>query len=221
MRRFTLLAFAVLLAGCTLGPDYRRPAIDVPQTFRFEEKDARETADIDWWKSFEDPVLDSLIGEALTNNLSIKVAAANIEQAAGTLMQTRSQLFPQLQYSGSAERARSSEAGSSVLSSLVENPKNNFQLLAGASWELDLWGRVRRLSEAARADLLATREARRGVILSLVSSVADSYIQLRALDAQLEIANRTLAAYRESLSLFQLQFEHGQVSQMTVEQART
>jgi multidrug efflux system outer membrane protein len=221
MHRFILLASVVLISGCMVGPDYHRPELDVPASFRYEEKEARDTAGVEWWEAIEDPVLESLIDEALVNNLSVKIAAANIEQAVGVLTQVRAPLFPQANYSGSGLRQKLSELGAVPLSPLVPNPQNSFQLLAGANWEIDLWGRIRRLSEAARADLLATREARRGVILSLVASVANSYIQLRGLDAQLEIAHRTLAAYGESVKLFELQFKHGQVSRMTVEQARS
>lgn len=221
MRRFIPFSLAVLLTGCMLGPNYRRPALDIPPSFKFEEKDARETANTDWWKEFQDPVLDSLITEAIAHNKDIKIAAANIEQAAGLLTQTRAPLFPQLSYSGNATRSRASELNAVPLSPTIPNPMNSFQLLAGASWEIDLWGHVRRLSEAARANLLATQEARRGVILSLVATVANGYIQLLGLDAQLEIAKRTLAAYGDSLKLFSLQFQHGQVSKMTVEQVRS
>jgi multidrug efflux system outer membrane protein len=221
MRRLILITLGFLLSGCMIGPDYHRPAVEIPQSYRFEDKEVRDTANTDWWKEFQDPTLDSLIDEALANNKNVKAAAANIEAAAGVLMQTRAPLFPQVSYNGSAERARASEMGASRLTSIVANPQSNFQVFAGANWEIDLWGRIRRLSEAARANLLATEEARRGVILSLVASVAGSYIQLRGLDAQLEIARRTLETYGESVKLFELQFEHGQVSKMTVEQARS
>ena len=214
--------FSLLLTGCMLGPNYRRPAVETPESFRFEEKDARDTANTEWWQSFQDPVLDSLINEALARNKNVKIAAANIEQAAGLLMQTRAPLFPQLSYNGSATRQRTSEAGASPLAtSLIPNPKNSFEILGGANWEIDLWGRIRRLTESARANLLASQEARRGVILSLVASVANSYIQLRGLDDQLEISHRTLDTYAESVRLFDLQFTHGQVSKMTLEQARS
>jgi outer membrane protein, multidrug efflux system len=221
MRHFAVTALAVLLAGCMLGPDYRRPSVDVMPSYRFEAKETSDTANTDWWRAFQDPVLDSLITEALANNKNVKIAAANIEQAAGVLMQTRAPLFPQANYSGSGTRERASEPGGAILSRLVPNPRNSFELLAGANWEIDLWGRIRRLSESAQANLLATLEARRGVILSLVAGVASTYIQLRGLDEQLEISQRTLAAYGESLRLFELQFAHGQISQMTVEQARS
>ncbi len=221
MRRLIFLGCAVALASCMVGPDYRRPAVDAPDAFRYEEKDARDAADADWWKAFGDPTLDALIGEALARNLSVKIAVENIEQAAAVLTQVRSPLFPQVDYSGAGQRERVSERGATPLASYIPNPRNSYQLLAGASWEIDLWGKIRRLSEAAKADVLAANEARRGVVLSLVASVANYYIQLRGLDAQLEIAGRTLAAYEESYKLFKLQYEHGQVAQMTVEQARS
>lgn len=204
-----------------VGPDYRRPVVDVPQSFRHEIQGARETANTTWWKQCQDPVLDSLIFEALSNNKSVKIAAANIERAAGVLTQTRAPLFPQVSYSGAAIRERATQLGATPLPTTVPNPQTSYQLIGGANWEIDLWGRFRRLSEAARANLLATEEARRGVILSLVSSVASSYIELRALDDQLEISRRTLAAYGESVNLFEQQYKHGQVSLMNVEQART
>jgi outer membrane protein, multidrug efflux system len=204
MRRFSVFAIAVLLTGCMVGPNYLRPVVDTPQSFRYEEKDARDTVNTDWWRQFDDPALDSLIAEALANNRSVKIAAANVEQASGVLMQTRAPLFPQISYSGSATRERLSQLTATPVPSYIPNPQSSYQLFAGANWEIDLWGRIRRLSEAARANLFATEEARRGVILSLVASVAGSYIQLRALDEQLEIANRTLATYGETVKQFEL-----------------
>jgi multidrug efflux system outer membrane protein len=219
MRRAWLVVVVGAISGCMMGPDYQRPAIDAPATFIYEPKDAADTANTLWWKQFNDPVLDDLIAQALAHNLNVKVAAANVEQAAGVLTQTRSGLFPQLGYNGSAGRARSTEAGSTPeLSRLIPNPQTSYEALLSASWEIDLWGRIRRLSESARASLLASDEARRGVILSLVASVASNYLTLRGLDEQLVISKKTLAAYGESLRLFKLQFQYGQVSQMNVSQ---
>ncbi|MFH0997295.1 MAG: efflux transporter outer membrane subunit [Pseudomonadota bacterium] len=219
MRFFMVFIMTAWVAGCTVGPDYIHPNINAPDAYRFEDKEAQNTANTDWWKQFQDPVLDALIIEALLNNKNIRLAAANVEKAAGVLTQTRSTLFPQTDYSGSGTKQRSSEQG--AVSSLMTNPQTTYQLLANASWEIDLWGRIRRLSEAAQADLLSTEEAKRGVILSLVSSVAGSYIQLLGLDMQLKISRRTLATYAESVRIFELQFKYGQVSQMNLEQART
>lgn len=204
-----------------VGPDYRRPTVDMPEAFRYQGGEAENTADTAWWTRFGDPVLDALIAEALAGNKNVKVAAAAVEQAAGVLTQVRAPLFPQASYSGTAARERASEMTGGGARGAVANPQDFFQLLGGATWEIDLWGRVRRLSEAARASLLASSEARRGVILSLVASVANSYLQLRALDEQLVIARRNLSAYEESVRLFTLQFQHGQVPQLNLEQART
>jgi outer membrane protein, multidrug efflux system len=221
MRCFMVLMISALIAGCTVGPDYIRPKVDVPATYRFEDKEARDTANTEWWKQFQDPELDTLIIEALLNNKNVQLAAANVENAAGVLTQTRSQFFPQIDYSGSGTRQRSSEQGATPVPASVSNPQTTHQLLANVSWEIDLWGRIRRLSESAQASLLATEEAKRGVILSLVSSVATDYIQLLGLDMQLMISRHTLDTYAESVRLFELQFRYGQVSQMNLEQART
>ena len=211
---------ALLIAGCAVGPDYKRPVVDVPKAFRYGEAGGtRETADSEWWKQFNDPVLDQFIAEALVNNKNVKIAAANVEKAAGILTTTRSALFPQLNYSGTATRQQISK--NNVTQPPATNPYNNFQALGGASWEIDLWGRIRRLTEAARAGVLASMEARRGVILSLTAEVANSYIQLRALDEQLVIAGDTLKTYGESVRIFELQHKYGQVSKMNVEQARS
>ncbi len=221
MNRPLFAVLALLLTGCMSGPDYVKPPVDVPAAFLYEEKDVRDAASTQWWKQFQDPVLDGLIAEALANNRNVRIASANIEQAAAVLTQARSPLFPQVAYSGSGTKERGSELGATPVPQGISNPQTSYQTLASASWEIDLWGRIRRLTEAARANLLATEEARRGVVLSLVSSVAGDYIQLLGLDEQLVISKRTLAVYAESVRLFELQFKYGQVSQMNVEQART
>jgi len=221
MRRFAVLPILGLLAGCTIGPDYRRPEVDLPDSFRYAEEDAGRAADAGWWRQFGDPVLDGLIDNALAGSKDLKIATANVEQAAAILTQVRAPLFPQASYGGEAARQRASEIGAPLLYSYVSNPQTTLSLHTGASWEIDLWGRIRRLSEAARANLLSTEEARRGVILSLVAGVAANYIQLRGLDEQLSVARRTMETYGEAVRLFELKFKYGQVSMMTVEQART
>jgi multidrug efflux system outer membrane protein len=221
-RRLLVCAIAILLGACTMGPDYVRPKADAPAAFRFEPQEVTQTGDTEWWKQFDDPVLDGLIAEALANNLNLKVAVANVNQAAGVFTQTRSQLFPQVGYSATGERVRATEAGATpVIAGFIPNPQTAYQAVLTASWEIDLWGRIRRLSESALANTLATDDARRGVILSLVASVASDYLQLRGLDEQLAISKRTLDTYGESLKLFQLQFQYGQVSQMQVAQVQS
>ncbi len=220
-RRLSLvvIAFFILMAAaCAIGPDYKRPVMDVPQAFRFDGEGSREVADSEWWKQFNDPVLEKLVIEALANNKTVKIAAANVDRASGILMTTRSLFFPQIYYSGTGQRALQSR---NTIQAVPEDPYNTFQAVGQASWEIDLWGRIRRLSESAKASLYATIEARRGIVMSLITEVASSYIQLRALDEQLRIANETLKSYRESVRIFELQNKYGQVSGMTVQQARS
>ena len=221
MRFFMVFIIAAWIAGCTVGPDYIRPNINTPDAYRFEDKESRVTANTEWWRQFQDPVLEALISEALLNNKNILIAAANIEKAAGVLTQTRSSFFPRIDYTGSGTKQLASEQGATPLPASVTNPQTTYQLLSNASWEIDLWGRIRRQTEAAQAELLSTEDAKRGIILSLVSSVASGYIQLLGLDMQLMISRRTLATYAESVRLFELQFKYGLVSQMNLEQART
>ncbi|MBL8526859.1 MAG: efflux transporter outer membrane subunit [Burkholderiales bacterium] len=222
MRRSALAVLVCgLLSGCLVGPDYVKPKVDTPERYLYEPKEVADTANTEWWKQFGDPVLDELIAEALANNRNVQIAAANVEQAAGIVTQVRAPLFPQFNYQGSAGRYRFSQGSTVALPSGVSNPTDAFSLGVGASWEIDLWGRIRRQSEAAQANLLATDEARRGVILSLVADVATTYVELRALDEQLVIAQRTLGSYEESLNLIKDKFEFGQVSQMNVAQAQS
>lgn len=216
-----LLLAAATLAGCTLGPDYKRPEITAPAAFQYEPKEVAQTADTQWWQQFQDPVLNQLIDEALRHNTNIQIAAANVEQAAAFLTQTRSQLFPAIGYGAGAQRERAREPAFAAQIPNYPNPSSAYQAALQASWELDLWGRIRRQSEAAYANVLASDEARRGVILSLVAQVASSYLQLRGLDAQLDVAKKTLGTYKESVDLFTLQFQYGQVSMMNVAQAQS
>ncbi len=222
MRRHILSTLAAtLLAGCVMGPDYKRPELVTPNAFHYATKDAVEASDTLWWRQFGDPVLDGLIDEALAHNSNIAIAAANVQQASALLTQARSQFFPQVGYGGGATRERNREPAFAAQLPNYPNPTSAYQAVLSATWEIDLWGRVQRQSEAVLADVLATEQARRGVILSLVASVCNSYLQLRGLDAQLEVAKQTLGTYGESVDLFKLQFEYGQVSMMNVAQAES
>lgn len=213
------LAVCAAIAGCTFGPDYRRPDIAVPSAYEYRPSTVADTANTEWWKQFGDPVLDALIAEALASNLNVKQAAANVQQAAALLTETQSQFYPQVGYDVQGARQRSSI--DALPNREVTRTATSYSALASASWEIDLWGRIRRQTESAQANLLATDDARRGVILSLVAQVANNYLTLRALDEQLEVARKTLATYDESLRLFELQFKYGVVSQMNVAQAKS
>ncbi len=222
MRRWILMSVLFfLVAGCAVGPDYVKPVIETPSAFKYDEAGARDAVNTIWWRQFQDPVLNALISEALSNNKNIKIAAANMEQAAAVIMQTRSPLFPQFGYSGSAGRKRLSGLDGTLLEKFVENPNNSYQTFVSASWEIDLWGRIRRLTESAEADWRASEAQWRGAILSLVAAVANNYIQLLGLDEQLAVSKRNRDAYAESVKIFELRFQYGVVSQMNVEQTRS
>jgi multidrug efflux system outer membrane protein len=213
------------LSGCmVVGPDYSRPAVQAPTSYRETDPAARDLGDLAWWKQFGDPVLDALIAEAVAGNYSIKGALANVEAASAILMQQRSALYPQVGYLGKGQHLNLSNRSvldGVQLGSAAPNSQTTYSLMLSASWELDLWGRIRRLSESAQANILASDAARRGVVLSLVGSVANAYIQLRSLDEQLAIAKRTLGTYAESVRLFELKFKYGQISLLTLAQARS
>jgi multidrug efflux system outer membrane protein len=220
MKRVLAAIGCAVAAGCALGPDYRRPDLPVPAKYRYEPQQVADTINTAWWRGFGDPVLDRLIAEALANNKNVKQAAANVQQAAAVLTETKSQFYPQAGYDAGATRQQFSTDFLPNRPSTART-QNTVTALASASWEIDLWGRIRRQTEAAQANLLATEEARRGVILSLVAQVADNYLTLRALDEQLEVARKTLGVYQESLNLFELQFKFGVASQMNVAQAKS
>ena len=155
-KRLAVGLSALLLSACMVGPDYERPTIETPKDWRFPTTALATVANTRWWQQFQDPALDALINEALANNKNIKIAAASMEQAAAVIMQTRSPLFPQFGYSGSAGRKRLSGVEGTLLNNFVDNPQNSYQTFVSASWEIDLWGRIRRLTESAEADWRAS-----------------------------------------------------------------
>jgi len=218
---------ALMLTSCMMGPNYKRPEVDTPQTWRFEDEKAKDVANTAWWEQFGDPVLNDLVQTALRENKDIKIAAARVEEFIGRYGTTRAALFPQIGAGAAYGRQRVSElTGPSPLADVPgpnqPNPTfNSSELFLNAAWEIDLWGKLRRATEAARAEMLSTEEARRSVILTLVASVANSYINLRDFDKQLELTRQTAKSYKESYDLFSLRFKYGIVSQIEVSQAKS
>jgi len=213
-----LATAAAVLAGCTVGPDYTRPSLDTPEKWRMDAAEARDLVDGAWWQQFEDPVLDELVQTAVQENLDVRIAAARVDQFLGALDATRSQLFPQVGYGVNASRAQASAVGQPPLPPGADPYFSLYQASLGTAWQADLFGRVRRLSEAAQARVYASEQARRGVVLSLVANVATSYISLRALDRQLEIAQGTAENFTETARIFDRRFEAGIVSRTEVVQ---
>ncbi|MVV48019.1 efflux transporter outer membrane subunit [Pseudomonas sp. PB120] len=207
------------LVGCMVGPDYQHPEIDTPAAYRYADKEAKNLSNTLWWEQFQDPVLNDLIRIALQENKDIKIAAARVEQFQGRYGETRSLLFPQVGLGAQGQRTRSPRDNGPVpLDPSVDPVFNNYQAVLNVNWELDVWGRLRRLNESARADLLASEEGRRTVILSLVSSVASSYVTLRDLDRELEIARTTAKVRGDSYEIFKLRYGAGTISEMELAQ---
>jgi len=203
-----------------LGPDYNRPDVDVPESWRLTLEKATAVANVPWWEQFQDPILNQYVQTALEKNKDLKIAVAVVDEYYARLGVTRSDLFPQLGAQGAGARIRSS---TSFLPSSqgVDRDFNASVLAFNLSYELDIWGRIRRATEAARAELLGQEDAQRAVILTLVSSVASTYIEMLELDKRLEIAKQTLNSYEESLKLIRLRFIGGVTSELEVKQAES
>jgi multidrug efflux system outer membrane protein len=207
------------LAGCAVGPNYQRPAIDTPVAYRSEEGAARQSslADFPWWEVFKDEQLRTLVQTALANNYDLRIAVTRVEQSRQVAAQARAQYFPFLNYGVSSSYGKNDFAGGVVLN----EGKEQGALVAAASvaWEADLWGRIRRENEAARAQYLGTEQARRGVMLSLVSDVAQAYFELLELNLQLEIAKRATDSFSQTLNLFTQRLEGGVASKLDTSRA--
>jgi outer membrane protein, multidrug efflux system len=205
------------LVGCTVGPNYKRPPVTVPEQFYGADTavaEARSLADTPWWQVFQDPVLKGLVDEALRKGFDARLAAARVEEARALYGVARGDLLPSVGYQGGFDRTRIDQV------TRPESPiQTKWTAKAGFQWELDIFGRIRRSTEAARARYLATEEARRGVLLALVSDVAIAYFELRELDAELLIARRTTAAFQDTYDLFDRQLRGGAVSALETSRA--
>ncbi len=216
----TLLLVVLLTAGCAVGPNYKRPSANVPGTYRGAGPQAGTQPAVDslgdqkWWEVFQDKQLQELIHTALRQNYDVRIAATRILQAQAQLGITRADQLPTISAGAQAVDQRSPRQKQFLQ---FETSANQVDL--SLAWELDFWGKYRRATEAARANLLATQWAREAVISTLVSDVATAYFQLRELDLELEIAKRTLASRRDSLRLTQTLANGGATSMLDVRQA--
>jgi multidrug efflux system outer membrane protein len=217
-RRLFPLFTLLLIGGCAVGPNYKRPTVDTPADYRFSpSQNTNSIGDLQWWEVFKDPILEDLIRAALTNNYDIKQAVARVEQARQQVTVARSPLFPQIGYSGDIGRGKNALLN-------VPTPQNGIttssvQINANAFWEIDFWGRIRRLTEAAKATYLATDEARRGVTITLISDVATAYFTLLDLDQELQVQIAATNAYAGSYRIFNDRRINGVASRLETDRA--
>jgi multidrug efflux system outer membrane protein len=219
MKRFLLLAIAVFLSGCAVGPNYKRPTASVPTVYRDSMGAQTAAAPLlgneHWWQVYQDPMLTQLIHTALQQNYDVRIAATRVLEAQAQLGITRANQFP----SASVGAGIFSQQNAKTSSVFPAYEVNAGQLNLSVIWNLDFWGKYRRQTEAARAELLASQWGRQAVISSLIANVATAYFQLRALDAELEIAKRTLGSRQQSLQLTRVLETHGSASDLDVSQS--
>jgi len=227
LRKIALSAISFwVLCGCTVGPNYQRPKLSTPAQFRAPEplppQQAASIADLQWFDIFKDQQLQALIRTALEQNYDLRDAAARVEAARASLGITRSDQFPQFGASGGVEINRLSREGATPIPpALLPNQNRNFgeASLNLLSFEVDLWGRLRRATEAARANLLSAEENRKTVVTTLVSDVATAYLSMRELDFELELSNETLETRQESLNLVKSRQSGGVATRLDMRQA--
>jgi outer membrane protein, multidrug efflux system len=216
---FPLSCVLFVPSGCAVGPNYQRPKVNIPTEYRDAAGAAQQAsiADLPWWEVFKDERLKNLVQIALANNYDLRIAVTRVEQSRQIAAQARAQYFPFLNYALSGSDGKNEFAGSVVSNGGQE--RGTFVAVATVAWEADVWGRLRRENEAARAQYLATEEARRGVMLSLVSDVAQAYFELLELDLQLQIAKQTTESFSQTLKLFTQRLEGGVASKLDTSRA--
>jgi multidrug efflux system outer membrane protein len=218
MRRFLLL---LLIAGCTtVGPDYRRPAIDLPAQYPAETSPSDTSIPAEWWQLYRDPTLDELVASAVQSNADIRLAAARVQEAEAILREAGAAPLPEVTGGYSVTRSRVSTRTVPPPQAAFPVDRSQHQLSASTSFELDFWGRFSRASEAARANLLALEFSQEVVGLTLASATAQTYFALRSLDAQLAVLENTIKARRDSLAIAQARAQAGLASELDVHQAQ-
>lgn len=214
-----LLVTALFISGCQIWPDYLRPKVDLPEQYAQAAQHNQDNLPIanDWWKLYQDPVLNDLMEKALHHNKDIKLAVARIEEADAYMREVGSFLLPQVNLEGSAKRSRVTEAGPFPV--FAANPRDAFNLQLATTFELDFWGKLRRAKESARAQALASRYAKDTVVLSLTGLIASNYLTLRGLETQHKVASDNLHSREASLALTKRRLEGGVASALDVHQA--
>ena len=215
-RHLAAALVALALAGCTVGPDYQRPKVDTPE--QWPGMASTETVSVTWWKAYGDPVLDQMIDEALVHNLDLRRAIARVNEARAALGVTSADQYPGVSANASASRNRASTDTILPVPPGVDPKYSDYRVTLNASYEIDFWGKYRRATEAARAEMLSSQFNREAVRLALVTDVARGYFGLRALDAQVAITRRTVSTRQASTALQRMRFEAGVASEFDLRQ---
>jgi len=215
--RVASVSLALAASGCMLGPDYKRPDIETPDAYVQPTEPGDSIANLNWWEIYDDPQLQTLIAESLENNKDLAIAVSRIEEARARYGFVRADLFPNIDAQFGASRG---DTLGQTIPGLSPGITENYVLAGSVAWEVDLLGKLRRSTEAARAELLATEEARRAVMITLIADVATSYLLLLDLDHRYDIAKRTLETRRKATGIIQARFDEGIVPLLDVNQAQ-
>ena len=205
---------SIILAGCAVGPDFKEPVLETPESYRIDEMPEEAVEDLKWWELFDDPVLHTLVTTALENNLDLKIAVARIEQARAFVGFNRADLYPRLDVQGGAF------AGNNISPGRANTTDTAAFIAAPLSWEIDVWGKFRRGTESARAELFASEYGLRSVQLSLVADVVSTYYILLDFHQRLAIAQNTLKSRQRSLDIIQQRFDKGIIPEIDLNQAQ-
>jgi len=203
-----------LLAGCMVGPDFQKPAVETPEGFRFADPEAVETVNLKWWELFDDPALDTLVLSALRENKDVLIAASRVEEARASLGFTRADMYPTFDIQAGAG------TGDFAGGRKSDSTDSNFFIAPTLNWEIDFWGKFRRANDAARAELVASEYSMRTVQISLISEVVSTYFLLLDLEMRLAISRETLESREKTLDIIQQRFDKGIVPELDVNQAQ-
>lgn len=211
--RLVVLVVLLVNAGCMMGPDFQRPVMAPPDTYRLDDKKTEAAVDLKWWELFKDPVLESLVSTALHNNKDLMIATSRIEEARASLGFTKADMYPRLDINAGASRGN-------YVGGRKTGTDNSFFIAPTVSWEIDFWGKFRRANEAALAELMASEYSLRTVQISLISEVVATYFLLLDYRQRLEISERTLESRQKSLDIIQKRFDKGIIPEIDVNQAQ-
>ena len=214
LAKIVTLMIIVSLTGCAMGPDFKKPVVELPDNFRFSDSESKKVVNLKWWELFDDPVLYSLVVTALTDNKDLMIAASRIEEARAALGFTKADQYPRLDLEGSAR------AGNFFGVSRSSTTDKSAYIAPVLSWEIDFWGKYRRSTQAARAELMASEYSLRTVQISLISEIVSTYFLLLDYHQRLKISKQTLESRLYSLDIIQKRFDKGIIPEIDLNQAQ-